>query len=86
MKTKKLNKKLGLKKETVVNLSTKELSDVRGGGTIIHLNQQVFTEENKCPTYYEECHTSTCDMTALMYTCNIPTIPTYLYTVYPDRT
>ena len=64
MKTKKLSKKLGLNKKTVVNLTTKGMNDVKGGITqsiypcpvsmpqIICETEHI---EHTCGTCYDTC-------------------------------
>lgn len=70
MKPKNLNKKLGLKKETVVNLSEKELSVVFGGKS----QHDVF-----CATIVEGCDTSTCHESGILYSCDCDSLPGTLY-------
>jgi hypothetical protein len=64
MKTKKLQKKLGLNKETVVHLNNDILKRVRGGvctcqetGCATALKCQPFTACNNCETLQDTCYT-----------------------------
>jgi hypothetical protein len=50
MKIKKLERKLSLNKETIVNLGTLEMNAVKGGTDTL----------NSCPTICSECQSNTC--------------------------
>lgn len=51
MKTKRLNKKLLFKKETISNLEKTQMVDIRGGATILSCNKTCVTD---CVTFCVE--------------------------------
>ena len=60
MKTRKLNKKLGLSKRTIANLNRNDLLKARGGQVPTTWTQGETHCDYNCDTYQESCTSCTC--------------------------
>ncbi len=73
MKAKKLNKKLGLNKNTIADLTLSEMKGVQGGGTLHPRDCGPFDQSITCNTY--DPWYNTCAQTVCFWTCTCLSCP-----------